>query len=1085
MGRPKLYFTEEDRKEARKRWNATHYARTEDAKLLVELVEFRRQKKSDKRTTKSYQRSGPVEVKHDLESDYLLCNRDKIDLGERLFECELEESLLEQALLEKLQQIEDSKQPEEKQAFYRHLLSPSPIPRRSSSTPQASNRFTGASLMAHHPSEAFSSPIWPSSASSSPSNHGDEWQPMVQEPSSICAIPGLELEANGAPSGTSILPPVPNVQDSGEINGWIGRLCEDFIHARSDAQRKNLLDKINAVYEGIGDVMDDAVRVRGYRNPWSQPAKDVRWIVDVNLAVQEVLMTMVFEDAPALALLNTTKSEDKLMTMESYMQVIDFNNANFVAPTQKKRGRKSKSGTPPNDNNVAPTPTTDSVTATADSVETTDLDIATAPAKRKKRWTTPEQLRWLTDRIPSYVEAVTAETTEDFWPELYGDWFIDFPEKPQSLKNLNPATMSKQERLVHRRAIDKRKDQLYSWFRWHTRDDITSSRAIHRASTLLDAIIVPRTRAHSDTEIFTRLYYDDIERELADDPDYPGSAHPLHLQFVRKHAKALLEKEKDNEAIMGAIQGHKDAEADIKAKLDAGEGLAESPEVLATIARNLPDSFRELMALSSEKVTSGHCDGVFYSMIMGCRDPVTGRMTVTSVHLGNGPNGKNFEKDSTHWSKVKKEFNEWVQTATPPKPISNQQKQPTGGNEILCTKSGGKKREHESKEGQSDDEQSSSALYTITEHPTGPEDANMARTGDFSLATPAASLPNPGTTSITTTGGDELVFTQCEPQLIDQSAEQVYTTDLTADFTCQDLSTLFVASQESSRQHPPTSYGASDISTHQQGPPTSFIASDASAHQYPPASLITSDASAHQYSPASLIASDASVHQYPPGSFVASDTSMYHYPATSFNPYNINMHQCQPTSAVAYGSSVPDTTAELDWSWLDDSSFSSLLADTGLAHGNDLSNYSELPPNTPLSLQPSFTPPAASPLVWQQESVQQAVLPAVILSDVAHPSSSSLSALPSPPQSSPGPAASPSLHVPESTCGSLSVHGAGAVVEAPMEHSEGAEPNLYRRSRRPLMPSKQNEINNRIGDATTSTKAKRGAENIEQGSTKK
>jgi hypothetical protein len=45
----------------------------------------------------------------------------------------------------------------------------------------------------------------------------------------------------------------------------------------------------------------------------------------------------------------------------------------------------------------------------------------------KRRWTSPQQLRWLEAKYPSYLEAQSRGRYDQYWPTFFQDWFEEFP----------------------------------------------------------------------------------------------------------------------------------------------------------------------------------------------------------------------------------------------------------------------------------------------------------------------------------------------------------------------------------------------------------------------------------------------------------------------------------------------------------------------------------------------------------------------------------------------------------------------------------------------------------------------------------
>lgn len=47
----------------------------------------------------------------------------------------------------------------------------------------------------------------------------------------------------------------------------------------------------------------------------------------------------------------------------------------------------------------------------------------------KRRWTTPEQLKYLLAQFPAYLESQSHGRYDKFWPSFFRDWFEEFPPR--------------------------------------------------------------------------------------------------------------------------------------------------------------------------------------------------------------------------------------------------------------------------------------------------------------------------------------------------------------------------------------------------------------------------------------------------------------------------------------------------------------------------------------------------------------------------------------------------------------------------------------------------------------------------------
>ncbi|KAI0643897.1 hypothetical protein C8Q79DRAFT_894824, partial [Trametes meyenii] len=82
-------------------------------------------------------------------------------------------------------------------------------------------------------------------------------------------------------------------------------------------------------------------------------------------------------------------------------------------------------------------------------------------------WTTPEQLSWLEKRIPEFVEAQHAHTTNKFFRIAYFEWSHRFDIEPPNEKELEKVNgdMEKAKSTKNKKVRKRFKE----WFYNHTR----------------------------------------------------------------------------------------------------------------------------------------------------------------------------------------------------------------------------------------------------------------------------------------------------------------------------------------------------------------------------------------------------------------------------------------------------------------------------------------------------------------------------------------------------------------------------------------------------------------------------------------
>ncbi|KAJ7111662.1 hypothetical protein C8R43DRAFT_1139059 [Mycena crocata] len=128
-------------------------------------------------------------------------------------------------------------------------------------------------------------------------------------------------------------------------------------------------------------------------------------------------------------------------------------------------------------------------------------------------WTTPEELAFLRSKIGEYLMNKARGTFWKFWPDLYEEWFRRFPEEGRM--NLvgvtaggDAASMTPEQRERVGIALEKRKEQLETWFRHHSKKAATVAVAASKAEDSLTNDLfqkkLPRHRPHRPSELFQK-----------------------------------------------------------------------------------------------------------------------------------------------------------------------------------------------------------------------------------------------------------------------------------------------------------------------------------------------------------------------------------------------------------------------------------------------------------------------------------------------------------------------------------------------------------------------------------------------------
>ncbi|KAJ7500543.1 hypothetical protein B0H11DRAFT_2225534 [Mycena galericulata] len=128
-------------------------------------------------------------------------------------------------------------------------------------------------------------------------------------------------------------------------------------------------------------------------------------------------------------------------------------------------------------------------------------------------WTTPEEYKFLKDRIGPYSTAKTNKQLWKFWPELHAAWFSKFPEEPRLdfpglTKDGDAPTLSEQQSAQLKEALSARKGQLVSWLRHHSKktNDVgaVQRNTSHSLATTLFSNKESNNRAHRPIELFQK-----------------------------------------------------------------------------------------------------------------------------------------------------------------------------------------------------------------------------------------------------------------------------------------------------------------------------------------------------------------------------------------------------------------------------------------------------------------------------------------------------------------------------------------------------------------------------------------------------
>ncbi|KAJ7170312.1 hypothetical protein C8R43DRAFT_944831 [Mycena crocata] len=130
-----------------------------------------------------------------------------------------------------------------------------------------------------------------------------------------------------------------------------------------------------------------------------------------------------------------------------------------------------------------------------------------------KRWTTPAESAFLMSKIPNYISIRAEDRLRKFWPTMFEEWFKNFPEEPRmGIEGLtadgDAPDLPEEQAIAVKAALQKRKEQLETWIRWHSKKFSTVAAVQRNAEDSLANELfkkkAARRRAHRPVELFQK-----------------------------------------------------------------------------------------------------------------------------------------------------------------------------------------------------------------------------------------------------------------------------------------------------------------------------------------------------------------------------------------------------------------------------------------------------------------------------------------------------------------------------------------------------------------------------------------------------
>ncbi|KAG2738673.1 hypothetical protein P692DRAFT_201873792 [Suillus brevipes Sb2] len=278
------------------------------------------------------------------------------------------------------------------------------------------------------------------------------------------------------------------------------------------------------------------------------------------------------------------------------------------------------------------------------------------------RWTSAEQLLWLQNEMPGYLQMQKEKKLSRFFDALFPRWFSDFPEETElngsppcdenaginepngadinepssagiesvietvQLDSLNATDSVEQEdnqsNLPPIRAAERRK-KLREWFRNNSKGKTTpGGSSTGRALSVLLGQRARGTRDLKEIEVYSKLHYESKVKPLVSDALKNNDVQPTQrLSTVRQHTTECFADESEEVMLRVSIQEQR-------------KKSIELPLILGQV-------FEELSALTG---------GWHYTVVMGGADPLCeGDIMMLSYHHGKTADGLSFKASTPNF----------------------------------------------------------------------------------------------------------------------------------------------------------------------------------------------------------------------------------------------------------------------------------------------------------------------------------------------------------------------------------------------------------------------------------------------------
>ncbi|KAJ7449699.1 hypothetical protein B0H11DRAFT_2247041 [Mycena galericulata] len=290
-----------------------------------------------------------------------------------------------------------------------------------------------------------------------------------------------------------------------------------------------------------------------------------------------------------------------------------------------------------------------------------------------KPWSNTEQLAWLKARVGKYIKSKSEGDQISFFTQIDAEWLKKWPE--EAVLGLpaddSDTSLTPQQSAVLGQALEKRKQQLRTWFRNHVstsrKSGATAAKKDDTAS--ISAALWKDKRRHRDpqlVELYQKLYPERVTAGLKDanfeaihksDVDWVGmegeEPAPALKATIKQQAsarmsarRAVSQKLFDAETDDVKTKVKLELERVKKAKLEnKTEDVELTPELAQLSIDQLEGIIDRLHSLIMEKT-----GWVGFTMLCGPTPRAGGALGVVVYSCGRSPNGNTFKDSHPDWN---------------------------------------------------------------------------------------------------------------------------------------------------------------------------------------------------------------------------------------------------------------------------------------------------------------------------------------------------------------------------------------------------------------------------------------------------